>query len=150
MPERFEHGTLSFELLAGVTGAVEHLAALTDATGSRRERVLASLAAAQAYEVSLFARLVAGLSAIDGVVMAPAPEDRCPTVAFHVTGQEPALTALRLGDEGVCVFAGDYYAYEYFQATQPGGAVRASIYHYLTESDVERLLDAVRRAAASR
>ena len=35
VPDRFEHGTLSFELLAGVTGAVDHLA---DLAGARWDR----------------------------------------------------------------------------------------------------------------
>lgn len=150
VPDRFEFGTLSFELLAGVTGAVDHLADLVgDQSGSRRERVLTSLAAAHAYEMALFEAVVDGLARIDGVAMCPAPAQRCPTVAFRVDGQHPARTAERLGDEGVCVFAGDYYAYEYFQTMglrDTGGAVRASIYHYTTQDEVARLLDAIKRA----
>jgi cysteine desulfurase family protein (TIGR01976 family) len=150
VPDRFEHGTHSFELLAGVAGAVDHLAGLVPGEGSRRERLVASLVAAQSYEEELFAQLVAGLAGIDGVSLCPAPADRCPTVAFRVAGQHPGLTAERLGDEGICVFAGDYYAYEYFQAMglrETGGAVRASVYHYTTAAEVARLLEAVARAA---
>jgi len=159
VPDRFEFGTLSFELLAGVTGAVDHLAALADAgdgadagnagTGTRRARLIESLSAAQAYEMTLFAQLVDGLAEIDSVRMCPAPADRCPTVAFRVGDQDPARTAELLGDEGICVFSGDYYAYEYFQATglrDTGGAVRASIYHYTTAAEVDLLLDAVKRS----
>jgi len=47
VPDRFETGTLAFELMAGVVAAVDHLASLDDAaTGSRRERVLTSMTAA--------------------------------------------------------------------------------------------------------
>ncbi len=153
VPERFEFGTPSFELLAGVTGAVEHLAQLDPAaTGTRRERLLASLAAARGYEQGLFAQLLAGLTAIDGVTLCPAPTDRCPTVAFRVGDQPPARTAELLGDEGICVFAGDYYAREYFQAMgllDTGGAVRAGIYHYTTADEVDRLVSAVGRLSTS-
>jgi selenocysteine lyase/cysteine desulfurase len=38
----------------------------------------------------------------------------------------------------VCVSSGDYYAYEYFRG---GGAVRASISHYNTAAEVDRLLE---------
>jgi cysteine desulfurase family protein (TIGR01976 family) len=154
VPDRFEHGTLSFELLAGVTGAVDHLAGLlddggpADGEGSRRERVLRALHAAHAYEMELFDTLTAGLAQIGGVTMCPAPKHRCPTVAFRVGDQHPARTAELLGDDGICVFAGDYYAFEYFQTMglrESGGAVRASIYHYTTSDDVFRLLDAVKR-----
>jgi cysteine desulfurase family protein (TIGR01976 family) len=150
VPERFEHGTQSFEQLAGVTGAVEHLAALTDpdATTSRRARLITSLSAAHAYEMDVFATLIAGLTEIPGIVMCPAPAARCPTVAFRVGDQHPDQTARSLGDEGVCVSSGDYYAYEYLQTMglrDSGGAVRASVYHYATTEDVSRLLDAVKR-----
>ena len=149
VPERFEHGTQSFELLAGVTGAVDHLADLLPSDGDRRARVLASMAAVKAYEQELFATLLGGLRDITGVTVCPAPAGGCPTVAFRVADQDPARTAERLGDEGICVFAGDYYAAEYFQTVglrETGGAVRASIYHYTTPDEVDRLLDAVKRS----
>jgi cysteine desulfurase family protein (TIGR01976 family) len=156
VPERFEFGTLCFELLAGVTGAVEHLADLapadsvSGATDPRRARILSSLAAARDHEMELFAGLVAGLAELPAVRMCPAPDDRCPTVAFRIDGQPPEQTAAALGDEGICVFAGDYYAFEYFRAMglrDSGGAVRASVYHYNTADEVARLLDAVKRLA---
>ena len=151
VPDRFEFGTLSFELLAGVTGAVEHLADLGgDGKGSRRDRITSSMAAAQAYEMMLFTQLVAGLADLPAVTMCPAPADRCPTVAFRIDGQSPAQTSAALGEQGICVFSGDYYAYEYFRAMglrDSGGAVRASVYHYNTADEVARLLDAVKRLA---
>jgi selenocysteine lyase/cysteine desulfurase len=144
-PDRFEFGTLSFELLAGVTAAVDHLAGLDDeATGDRRARLTTSMTTVAAYEKALLERLLKGLAA----TVCPAPDERCPTVSFRVDGQSPAYTATALGDQGICVFNGDYYAYEYFTATglrDSGGAVRASIYHYTTEEEVDRLLEAVRK-----
>jgi cysteine desulfurase family protein (TIGR01976 family) len=144
IPERFEYGTLGFELLAGITAAVDHLAGLDGgADGDRRCRLVSSLSAARAYEEQLFARLMAGLAARPHVTVLAAPARRCPTVSFRLAGQAPAETARALGDRGVCVFAGDYYAYEYFQAMglrDTGGAVRASIYHYNTADEVDLLL----------
>jgi len=144
VPERFEFGTPSFASLAAVTGAVDHLASLDDAaTGSRRERLIQSMTAVHAYEMELFAKLVSGLSAVPGISFVPAPQNRCPTVAFRIDGEDPAKTSARLGDAGVCAFSGDYYAYEFFSALglrDSGGAVRTSIYHYTTEQDVDRLL----------
>src|SRR5262249_58254 len=66
VPERFEQGTPAYADLAGVTAAVEHLAALDPtATGTtRRERVLASMTAAQAHEQRLFAVMLDGLAAM--------------------------------------------------------------------------------------
>jgi cysteine desulfurase family protein (TIGR01976 family) len=149
VPERFEHGTQSFELLAGVTGAVDHLAGLLGEDGpDRRARIVASMGAVETYERGLFEMLVGGLREIGDVSICPAPVGGCPTVAFRLGGQHPSRTAEVLGEEGICVFAGDYYAYEYFQAMglrDTGGAVRASIYHYTTAEEVMRMLEAVKR-----
>jgi selenocysteine lyase/cysteine desulfurase len=84
-----------------------------------------------------------GLSAISAVAVCPAPDDRCPTVSFRRQGQAPSATARALGDRGICLYSGDYYAHEYFAATGWGGAVRASIYHYNTAGEVDRLLAAL-------
>ncbi|MGK5683186.1 cysteine desulfurase-like protein [Actinoplanes sp. URMC 104] len=146
-PDRFEFGTLSFELLAGITAAVDFLAGLSGADGSRRGRLLASMTAAADYESRLAAQLLTGLSALDGVTVLPAGGDRCPTISFRVDGQDPAETARRLGEQGICVSHGDYYAAEYFEAAglrATGGAVRASLYHYNTADEVDRLLEALK------
>jgi cysteine desulfurase family protein (TIGR01976 family) len=63
VPEKFELGTLPYELLAGTTAAIDFIAGLDpEATGTRRERVLASMAAVEAYEDGLRAELEAGLA----------------------------------------------------------------------------------------
>ncbi|GIF23016.1 cysteine desulfurase family protein (TIGR01976 family) [Actinoplanes tereljensis] len=145
-PDRFEYGTLSFELLAGITAAVDHLATLTDAVGTRRSRLLAGLAAATEHENQLLDRLLTGLATINGVTICPAGANRCPTVSFRLATQAPAETARLLGEQGICVSHGDYYAVEYFEAAAlraTGGAVRASLYHYNTKDEVDRLLEAV-------
>jgi len=146
VPDRFEYGTLSFELLAGMTAAVDHLAGLAQSDApDRRTRILASLSAVAAYEKGLAAKLTAGLRSHAAVSVLAAAAG-CPTISFRIAGQAPAETASRLGEQGICVSSGDYYAAEYFIAAglrDSGGAVRASIYHYNTAEEVDRLLAAV-------
>jgi cysteine desulfurase family protein (TIGR01976 family) len=152
VPDRFEFGTPSFELLAGVTAAVDHLVSFTADGGSRRERVLASMTEIRAYEASLFTALLDGLAEVPGIWLCPAEGPRCPTISFRLAGQSPAQTSEALGDQGICLFAGDYYAAEFFTALglrDSGGAVRAGVYHYTSDDDVRRLLDAVRKLAAA-
>jgi selenocysteine lyase/cysteine desulfurase len=144
VPDRFEFGTMSFELLAGVTAAVDYLATLApDAPASRRDRVVAGMTAAAAYEKSLLDRLLKGLAAIETVTVRPAPDGRCPTVSFRVRGETPAETAKALGDRRICVYSGNYYAHEYFAGVGLDGAVRASVYHYNTVDEIDRLLTAL-------
>ena len=42
VPERFELGTLPYEMLAGVTAAIDVVAELVASAGSRRERLVAA------------------------------------------------------------------------------------------------------------
>ena len=70
VPERFELGTLPYELLAGVTAAVDFHASLAPSSadgGSRRDRVLAGMAAVEEHEDALRARLESGLAELPGV-----------------------------------------------------------------------------------
>ena len=67
VPERFELGTLPYELLAGTTAAVDFLAGLDPdrSTGSRRERLTASLATVERHEDGLRHRIEDGLAALN-------------------------------------------------------------------------------------
>lgn len=154
VPDRFEAGTPSFPLLAGVAAAVDHLAGLDpSATGDRRERVRAGLAAAQAYEEALFDRLLAGLADNSAVTVYGSAARRCPTVSFRLAGWSPAGLAAALGEARLCLSSGDYYAYEYFRTMglrETGGAVRASVYHYNTADEVDRLLSELHTLARQR
>lgn len=148
-PERFDRGTNPFEVLAGVTAAVDHLATLdVAATGDRRARLLRSRASAVGHEQRLCAVLVDGLRVTPGVrVLGPGPQEhRAPTVSFLVDGCAPAEVAVALDVAGVNAWHGYSYAWEAAGALgirDSGGALRLSINHYNDESDVERALAAV-------
>ncbi len=152
VPERFEHGTLPYELLAGVTAAVDFLAGLVPrAGGSRRARLLTSLAALEAHERGLLARLEAGLSQIPSVVEhTRRPTRRTPTVLFSIRGVESAQVSQRLAKVGVNAPAGSFYAIEPARRIGlPDGAVRASLAPYSTAEDVDRLITAVAEVGAA-
>lgn len=150
-PGRFERGTPPFELLAGVRAAIDWLAGLTDAPGGRRTRLLASFTALEIRLQMLLERLVAGLSAIDGVRLLGHPARRTSTVSFVVDGHAPAAIAARLAEQGIAVWDGDNYACELmrrFGLAETGGAIRASIVLYNTSEEIDRLVRAVGQLAA--
>ena len=152
VPWRFERGTLPFADLAGVTAAVDHLAALAPGAASvgdgpagapRRERILASMAAVEAYEAELFGRLLDGFASVGPVTQYGKAAHRAPTAFFNVAGVDPRVVAAYLAARGVNVWSGDNYAYEFCTALglEPTGAVRAGLVHYNDASDVDRLLN---------
>jgi cysteine desulfurase family protein (TIGR01976 family) len=151
VPGRFETGTSPFGDLAGVTAAVEHLAGLDPAaTGTRRARLLTSLAAAEAYELEHFAALREGLEKMDGVTIYGRPARHTATVYFNVAGHTPRQVAEYLAERRVNVWSGHNYAWEatgVLGVRDTGGAVRAGLVHYNDRSDVDRLLDAVAQLA---
>ena len=151
VPGRFEQGTLPFADLAGVTAAVEHLASLAGpGPGTRRERILASMAAAEAHEQDLFRVLLGGLDAMDHVTTYGKPARRTATAYFTVAGRTPRQVAEHLAARKVNVWDGDNYAWELAGALglrDSDGAVRAGLVHYNNRSDVGRLLAAVAELA---
>jgi cysteine desulfurase family protein (TIGR01976 family) len=146
VPGRFERGTAAFADLAGVTAAVDHLAGLDpSAAGSRRKRLLASMAAVERYEGQLFGRLLGGLAAMPHVTLHGRAARRTPTALFTMAGHSPREVAAALAARQVNVWNGDNYARELAGALglREGGGVRAGLVHYNDEADVDRLLAAV-------
>lgn len=145
VPERFELGTLPYELLAGTTAAVDFIAGLSPGQGSRRERVVASMAAVEAHEAQLFARLLEGLAGVAGVTLHGSATRRTPTALFSVRGRSPREVHERLAARGVNAPGGSFYAIEAARWIGLGddGAVRAGLAPYSHGDDVDRLLDGV-------
>lgn len=147
VPERFERGTSPFADLAGVVAAVEHLAGLDSAaTGTRRERIRTSMAAAEAHEQELFAVLLAALAELPKVATYGSAARRTATAYFNVAGHTQRAVAEHLASRRVNVWNGHNYAWELTAALgirDTGSAVRASLVHYNDRSDVDRLVAAV-------
>jgi cysteine desulfurase family protein (TIGR01976 family) len=152
VPGRFERGTAAFADLAGVTAAVDHLAALdASAAGRRRERVLASMAAVERYEGQLFTRLLDGLAGMRHVTLYGKAARRTPTAFFTVAGYSPREVAAWLADRQINVWNGDNYAWELagvFGLRDSGSGVRAGLVHYNDAAEVDRLLAAVAELAS--
>lgn len=165
-PHKFETGTLNHEGLAGVTAAIDYLAELgreygpgfagqAQAYQDRRKELKQAMLAVAAYERPLFAHLLAGVMAIPGVTVygITTPEEfneRCPTLAFTQTGLSPQEIAASLGQQGIFVWDGNYYALsvtERLGVEASGGMVRVGLAHYNTRAEVDRLLSALHERA---
>ncbi|MZE75352.1 cysteine desulfurase-like protein [Streptomyces sp. SID5789] len=146
VPERFELGTLPYELLAGTRAAVDFLAGLEpDAHGGRRERLVASFAALETHEDALRRRIEAGLADLGKITVHSRAARRTPTLLFTVAGLSPAEVYRQLAERGVDAPAGTFYALEASRHLGLGdeGAVRVGLAPYTSADDVDRLLTAL-------
>lgn len=154
LPERWETGTMNHECMAGVAAAVDWIAGLApEPAATRREAVRAGMERIRRHESALFPKLLDGMEAIPGVRVYGPPRGaaRTPTLGFTVEGVHGTEVADRLGEEGVCVWAGDFYATGVVTGlglVERGGLVRVGLAPYCTEDDARRLLEGVERIAA--
>ena len=130
----FETGTMPHELLAGFVACVDYL----DSVG---------WAAIRPHERELGERLLAGLPSSCELYGLPEMEGRVATFAFNVKGRSAQEAATMLGERGLAVWHGNYYAVEVMRrlGLEEGGAVRAGLVHYNTADEVDRLLDELSR-----
>ena len=131
---RWMLGTPAYENLAAVDAAASWL-------------VDTGLDRIGAHEAELFERLLHGLLADERTTVYGPHDctDRAPTLAFAVAGHTPEAVARALAAERIAVWDGDYYAVEVMASYGVESAVRAGIAAYLTNDDVDRLLDAIER-----
>jgi len=145
VPERFELGTLPYELMAGTTAAVDFLAGMAGAAGSRRERLVAAMTASERHEDELRDTIEVGLRDLPGVTIYSRARRRTPTLLATFAGHEPRQISSFLADRGVNAPAGSFYAYEPARhlGLGAGGGVRIGLAPYSNREDVQRLIDAL-------
>jgi cysteine desulfurase family protein (TIGR01976 family) len=155
-PDRWETGTQDHEAMAGTTAAIGYIADLgrtygAPADGSRRAAIVAGFAALHAHERALSLRFLEGLERIPaarllGIVDPARVDERTPTFAIRLRDRHPLETAEALGERGIFVWDGHYYAIEVFDRLDllgSGGAVRIGFCHYHTVDEVDRVLQAL-------
>jgi cysteine desulfurase family protein (TIGR01976 family) len=137
---RFETGTQSHEAVAGTIAAIDYLRSLGDGSlDAAFERI-------HAHEAGLARRFLDGLPDRVELYGIRGVEGRTPTFCMRLEGESPRRTAERLGQLGLYVWDGDYYALEPIRAlglAESGGAMRAGFLHYTSEAEVDRLLAAL-------
>jgi cysteine desulfurase family protein (TIGR01976 family) len=158
IPGRWETGTQSHEALAGVTAAVDYLAGLghdAPEPGGRRAALVAGMEIVRTYERTLSERFLTGIAAtagprLYGIADLARVDERTPTFSLRLDGRPPRQVAEALGDEGIFVWDGNYYALavmERLGLEETGGAVRVGFCHYHTVDEVDRVVDALARLA---
>lgn len=151
IPERFELGTLPYELLAGTTAAVDFLASLgsdgrTARPGlSRRERLVEAMTAIEHHEDGLRRSIEVRLGALDRITLHGRAPHRTPTVLFTVAGLPAVDVSTHLAGRDVNAPAGSFYALQASRRIGLGdeGGVRVGLAPYNHGEDADRLIAGV-------
>jgi cysteine desulfurase family protein (TIGR01976 family) len=128
----YETGTMQHELLAGFVAAVEYVESV-------------GWSAIVPHERELGQRFLDGLPDHARLHGLPTMDGRVPTFALSFDDRHPTEVARRLGDRGIFVWDGDYYAVEVMRRLGlDDGAVRVGFVHYNTADEVDRVLAELR------
>ncbi|HWE57495.1 MAG TPA: cysteine desulfurase-like protein [Acidimicrobiales bacterium] len=148
VPERFELGTLPYEILAGVAAAVDFIAGLGELAGAvapgkdRRTEIVGSMAVVEAHEDRLRRRIEDAVAGLGGIQMRSRAGRRTPTLLLTFDRLPADDVAGRLAGEGVNAPAGSFYAIEASRHMGLGdaGGLRVGVAPYTDDDDVDRLL----------
>ena len=147
VPERFEFGTLPYELMAGCIAAIDFIAEMAPGAGeTRREKIVNSMNALERYEDELMEYLESSVSALPGVTLYGRAQHRTPTIYFSFAGHNSADIYKAMAAKKVNVPASNFYALEVSRKLGLGdaGALRAGLAPYSTRDDVDRLVAGLR------
>jgi cysteine desulfurase family protein (TIGR01976 family) len=144
---KLEHGTPQYELLSGWLASLDYLRELGGSARLDRPALEAAYTRIAELETPVAEQLLAGLLQHPKVTLYGPNElsQRVGTFGFRVQGELPEQTTARLTAQGVSAAAGHFYAVMPVRklGLYPEGIVRASIAHYTTSEDAQRLLDAL-------
>ena len=148
VPERFEFGTLPYEIMAGVTASIEFVAGMDhEASGTRRERIVKSMKALEEYEHPLFEYMESQIKALPGVKTYGHAKLRTPTLYFNFAGKSGVDIYKSLANVKVNAPCHNFYAYEasHKLGLGDGGAIRAGLAPYSIKEDIDRLITELER-----
>lgn len=153
IPGAWETGTMNHEGMAGYVASVEYMASVgrefgVPADDSRRSAVVAAMVVFRERETELASAFLDGLATIPRARLygVPLARKRTPTFSVTVEGRHPREIAAALGEQGIFVWDGNYYALELMERLGlegQGGAVRVGFCHYNTLGEVGRVLEAL-------
>ncbi|WP_120003816.1 cysteine desulfurase-like protein [Nesterenkonia muleiensis] len=147
VPERFELGTLPYELMAGATAAVDFLAEAGSGSGSRRESLRLAHAMISQHEQQLAHRILTTIQEElgDQVVVHSRAAQRTPTLFLTFPGRSSKEVSRTLHAQGIHAPAGSFYAYETFGrlGVEDEAGLRIGIAPYTSDDDADRFLAAL-------
>jgi len=152
VPEKFEFGTLPYEIMAGATAAIDFIADMAPGGGkTRREKIINSMNALEAYEDDLLVYMESAIKSLPGVTMYGHAKHRTPTLYFSFANVPSGDIYQAMVAKKVNVPAHNFYALEVSRKLGLGddGALRAGLAPYSTRDDVDRLVSGLREVLSA-
>ena len=151
VPAKLEPGNPSYEAAWGAAGIVDYLEALGGGTG--RDAIGRGFADIAAHEAVLAERLLGFLRSRNDVrVIGERSSDaavRVPTISFKVNGRDSAEIVAQVDREPIGIRYGDFHSRRLVEALglmEGNGVVRASMVHYNSLEEVDRLVASLQKA----
>ncbi|MFC2136071.1 aminotransferase class V-fold PLP-dependent enzyme, partial [Bacteroidota bacterium] len=134
LPERFEAGLQNYAGIVGFAEAARYL----DKVGRKN---------IEKHETALTIRLTKGLQKIEGVkIIGPEAEKRSGITSFTIEGADPHQIALLMDSSAnIMLRSGAHCVHSWFNKHKLEGSVRASLYLYNTEEEVDYFLENIRK-----
>ena len=154
-PYKVEAGTFIYENVAGMNAAVKYLELIgrnfaAENNRSRRENVVAGMAAIREYEISLAREMMRALhecgATIYGIDDEARIDQRVPTFCFNIGNLSPQIIVKEMSDMQIGIRDGHMYAPRLMKRlglSMDRGAIRASLVHYNTFDDIRRFKEAL-------
>jgi cysteine desulfurase family protein, VC1184 subfamily len=149
-PYKIEVGTFTYENVAGMDAAIRYLEGLgrrflPAGDHSRRDAIVAAMAAIRSYEQVLSRKMLSVLkkhgATIYGISDETQVEHRVPTICFNIPGVSPQHISTELGKRQIGSRDGHMFAPRLMKRLglrMQTGCMRVSMVHYNTIEEIER------------
>ena len=135
LPNKFEAGTQNIEGVIGLGAAIDYLNQIGYDKIAEIEQEVVSYAREKLSELEFLT-----------LYMSPNKENHQSVISFNINGVHPHDVASILDSYGVCVRSGNHCAQPLMRFLGIDSTCRASLYFYNTKEDVDKLVEALKKA----
>ena len=135
LPNKFEAGTQNIEGVIGLSAAIEYIENIGYERIAQIEDKIVSYAREELFKLDFLE-----------LYITPNKENHSAVISFNIKGVHPHDVASILDTYGVCVRSGNHCAQPLMRYLGIDSTCRASFYLYNTKEDVDKLVEALKKA----